>query len=196
MQVVETDIEHKPRVSLKGLKGNSKRRVQAANRFGWKCVWCSQMTRREMGYQNSATVEHLKPVSQGGKNNPQNLASACYRCNVTRGTTPVEKFAILSRSFEADTRSVEQVAAERKKLKHKAHATSYKLALKALRTNNPSLVSNNARALLLYNKMMAKSSSTPEPVPATVEAPLRLSWWNRLMQTLTSVGRSFVPLMG
>lgn len=34
---------------------------------------------------NQATVEHLKRKSDGGKNNLDNLALACIRCNMGRG---------------------------------------------------------------------------------------------------------------
>lgn len=90
--------------------GSSKktRRIKIADRFQWKCYWCSQTLRHEMGYQNSATIEHLVPRCQGGSNLLKNLAAACHRCNWHRGVQSEAEFALVARKFAADRRSVEQ----------------------------------------------------------------------------------------
>jgi GNAT superfamily N-acetyltransferase len=98
------------------------RRIKLANRFGWKCHWCSQMMREELGYKNSATIEHLQPRSQGGPNSLNNLASACERCNRARGVMPAEEFALMAREFGPDTRCIQEMLAEAKEQRRQAHA--------------------------------------------------------------------------
>lgn len=39
------------------------------------------------------TLDHVVPVSDGGKNAPDNLVTACRHCNCTRQDQPVERFA-------------------------------------------------------------------------------------------------------
>jgi hypothetical protein len=73
-----------------------------------------------MGWQNSATIEHVTPVSEGGTNLLKNLASACARCNRLRGTQPSESFQLVAVQFEPDTRTLLQALAQERKLK-RAH---------------------------------------------------------------------------
>ena len=52
---------------------------------GKKCHWCGEPTR--MVNDNSwdkATTEHILPKYKGGTNDPENLVSACNRCNNRR----------------------------------------------------------------------------------------------------------------
>jgi hypothetical protein len=83
------------------------RRVRVAERYGWRCWWCSQRIRERMGWQNSATIEHLVPRSQGGSNEIWNLVAACHRCNLARGTEDSDGFAQRARGFAVDTRTDE-----------------------------------------------------------------------------------------
>ena len=57
-----------------------------------KCCWCGIVTTDERGKKYSSTLEHVMPVSKGGKNHPDNLAMACSRCNQKRGNKPAEEF--------------------------------------------------------------------------------------------------------
>lgn len=79
-------------------------------------MWCAQRTRRELGFQNTCTVEHVIPVSKGGDNSVTNLGSACFRCNQERGTQSAEMFVICAAQFEPDCRL--QVEAVNAKLNH------------------------------------------------------------------------------
>jgi hypothetical protein len=83
-------------------------RIKLANHAQWHCCWCGQQTRKEMGWQNSATIEHVVPVSQGGTNAAENLVSACWRCNQKRGNTPADQFAIAAQTWPADSRTTEE----------------------------------------------------------------------------------------
>lgn len=103
---------------------NSKKtkRVKLAERHNHRCFWCDQVTRDKMGWQNSATVEHIIPVSQGGTNEYWNLVSACHRCNYARGTESADDFAMRARHFEKDTRQVVVAIAMCKRQKQRAIA--------------------------------------------------------------------------
>lgn len=41
---------------------------------------------------DSATIDHIQPVSLGGKNRRSNLAIACRLCNTSRGIIPFEEY--------------------------------------------------------------------------------------------------------
>jgi hypothetical protein len=61
-----------------------------------------------MGWQNSATIEHLLPISLGGKDTSSNLASSCYRCNQMRDVMEVEEFKIIAKELSIDCRTEEE----------------------------------------------------------------------------------------
>jgi hypothetical protein len=82
----------------------SRTRIKLAERAGWSCGWCNQKTRRDMGWQNSATIEHVTPVSAGGSHRLENLMSACARCNRLRGTQCVDEFMLMAQQFQPDRR--------------------------------------------------------------------------------------------
>lgn len=77
--------------------------------------------RRELGYQNSATIEHLVPKSKGGPDSIWNLAAACCRCNRRRGVTPMEEFELLAKKFAVDKRSEEDAQNAEKKARRRAN---------------------------------------------------------------------------
>lgn len=82
-----------------------------------RCYWCNQLTRPKMGWQNSATTEHLIPKSMGGIDIPPNVVSACARCNRLRGVDGVEEFKLKATQFEPDKRKVRVALAEEQALK-------------------------------------------------------------------------------
>ncbi len=41
------------------------------------------------------TLDHIKPVSKGGKNKPSNLVTACRKCNCSRQNKSLGEFANL-----------------------------------------------------------------------------------------------------
>lgn len=64
---------------------------------GGKCIYCrSQLT------TSKATLEHKKPVSRGGRDNPGNLAASCRLCNQTKGSLTDPQFRKLIKSGEGD----------------------------------------------------------------------------------------------
>lgn len=114
-------------------KSNKKtKREKIADRYQWRCYWCGCGLRRELGYQNSATIEHLVPKSQGGPDRIWNLAAACRRCNHTRGTMPINEFELLAKTFSVDKRPEEHVRNAAKKAQRRA-ANAAAIARKAAR---------------------------------------------------------------
>lgn len=74
----------------------------------WKCHWCNQSMISAYGFQDSTTIEHIIPRSQGGTNYEINLKAACYRCNNVRGAEDVITFAGRARDFPIDSRSLDE----------------------------------------------------------------------------------------
>lgn len=94
-----------------GRRGNGpvalpKKRIQLGIAQGWRCHWCQQACREEVGWQNSATLDHIVPRSQGGPNEPWNLVMSCQRCNISKSNQPWEDFELVARGFAPDARSV------------------------------------------------------------------------------------------
>lgn len=52
-------------------------REHVFSRDGWRCVYC--------GSAGTLEVDHIKPVSKGGSHQIENLATACFPCNRSKG---------------------------------------------------------------------------------------------------------------
>ena len=72
-------------------------------RDGLSCAYCGA------SIEDGAilTIDHIKPRSKGGSNEPANLVTACKRCNSARGDRPLRRFArsvadYLNHGIEAD----------------------------------------------------------------------------------------------
>jgi Fe-S-cluster-containing dehydrogenase component len=105
-----------------------KKRVQLAINQCWRCHWCAQACREDIGWMNSATIEHVLPRSQGGPNEPWNLVMACHRCNTARHDQCWESFEGVARRFAPDQRTIaeaqianKRAANKRRKAKHGRH---------------------------------------------------------------------------
>lgn len=75
-------------------------RSRAGEAQNWKCCWCGIVT-TDSG-RRQGTLEHIIPVSMGGKDVIENVALACRKCNSMRGNTPVDEF--LSGGIDTRTR--------------------------------------------------------------------------------------------
>lgn len=64
---------------------SNRMRFDVLVRDGFKCRYCGA------GPQQSAlTVDHVVPLSSGGRNEPSNLVTACYDCNIGKSDTAVD----------------------------------------------------------------------------------------------------------
>ena len=64
-------------------------RRQVTNTFlfardGYTCQYCGRH-RRQLGYRESLTRDHVVPLSRGGGNGWNNVVTACSRCNLRKG---------------------------------------------------------------------------------------------------------------
>lgn len=64
-------------------------------RDGPLCRYCKVETQPTGPDYQRRTVDHLIPVSKGGKDTKENLVIACKTCNCRRGNRPVQEFARL-----------------------------------------------------------------------------------------------------
>lgn len=118
---------------IKPQSGKKTKRVKLAEQHGWHCWWCGQKTREALGFQNSASIEHVVPRSCEGPNEYWNKVSACARCNFDRGVEPAEQFAMRARHFSVDRGLTEQAFNMVKKAKRKAKLEQF-IAAKAARS--------------------------------------------------------------
>jgi 5-methylcytosine-specific restriction endonuclease McrA len=51
--------------------------LEIKEKHGNRCVDCGIMESVEM----KLTIDHIHPISKGGKNNKDNIAPRCFRCN-------------------------------------------------------------------------------------------------------------------
>ena len=57
----------------------------------WKCAYCRRSISREGA--RAATLDHVIPLSRGGKNCRKNLVAACSPCNTAKSSMSAEEFA-------------------------------------------------------------------------------------------------------
>ena len=54
-----------------------KKRPQIMIRYGTDCYLC--------GSPNAGTIDHVRPISAGGRSGIENLRPCCYTCNAAKG---------------------------------------------------------------------------------------------------------------
>lgn len=60
-------------------------RAEIFNRDGWTCYMCSTVCTEPSPFDlKSATVDHVTPLTQGGKHSRANVKTACLGCNSTK----------------------------------------------------------------------------------------------------------------
>lgn len=68
-------------------KALSKRlRFEIFKRDGFKCLYCGVTPAQKV-----LRVDHVKPVAEGGTDDPPNLVTSCFDCNAGKGPVPLEK---------------------------------------------------------------------------------------------------------
>jgi 5-methylcytosine-specific restriction endonuclease McrA len=63
------------------------RRLRVFERDEYKCPYC-----QEQLTHFTATLDHVKPVAEGGDNSFDNLVTACLNCNSQKHRRPVSEF--------------------------------------------------------------------------------------------------------
>ena len=156
----------------------ARRRRRLAEMCGWRCHWCEQPTRLESGWMNTATTEHMVPVSQGGTNEPWNITSACRRCNGTRGSMDMHEFELMARRFTPDARSVAEyeLACRRKR------RSDYKRARRAAETGAGGHLEPGSRAHRLFLNRMARQGT-----PVLQVRRWSWAWFHRKIDAFFSV---------
>lgn len=61
-------------------------RFEIFKRDGFKCLYCGVNP-----VEKALRVDHVKPVVDGGTNDPTNLVTSCFDCNAGKGPVPLEK---------------------------------------------------------------------------------------------------------
>jgi 5-methylcytosine-specific restriction endonuclease McrA len=52
-----------------------------------QCFYCKKITARKQ-----CDLEHMTPISKGGKDNPTNIALSCYHCNKEKHNKTVDEY--------------------------------------------------------------------------------------------------------
>ena len=59
--------------------------------FG-QCHYCGTDMTLDLGYRNTATIDHVIPRKRGGPTKDWNIVAACYTCNQAKGSKPYKAF--------------------------------------------------------------------------------------------------------
>jgi 5-methylcytosine-specific restriction endonuclease McrA len=65
----------------------------------WRCAYCGRSMRRKARKDKpwlTATLDHVLPVSRGGRNQRANLVAACLGCNQSKGALTADEFRALA----------------------------------------------------------------------------------------------------
>lgn len=86
------------RAALKGVAIEPYRAVDVFARDGWRCHLCGRMTRRtaKVPHPKAPTIDHIIPISAGGGDTPDNVATAHFECNWRRGDGGVAQLRLVA----------------------------------------------------------------------------------------------------
>lgn len=59
------------------------------NEQGGFCAYCGTGMTLDMGFENTATQDHVRPVADGGGKSLRNIVAACFKCNQDKGKLPL-----------------------------------------------------------------------------------------------------------
>lgn len=172
------------------------RRIKLANRNQWRCYWCNHGMRPEFGFQNSATIEHLLPRSQGGSNKVDNLQAACARCNRARGVQDHDEFMQIAKTFPRDRRSILQADLDHKAAKRKARLVA-RLSGQDLPCDQLSSKQRRRKELSAAHKAFKKSHVNPFEVGSRRHAAFEklrskasaqsLTFWQKVIKFVSQI---------
>jgi CRISPR/Cas system Type II protein with McrA/HNH and RuvC-like nuclease domain len=84
---IECDVCCKPEVSQSSLR-RRKIRKKLYEKSGGICSICGKKLQIEnYNYDDFMTIDHIIPVSLGGKTELKNLQGTCYKCNLNKGNS-------------------------------------------------------------------------------------------------------------
>lgn len=70
-------------------------RIAVFERDGWRCHWCKEETPREFigsVHPRAPVLDHVMPISRGGRHTPDNVVCACNSCNSKKGNAMPSEF--------------------------------------------------------------------------------------------------------
>jgi hypothetical protein len=84
-----TAVEPKPEIDAADIDYYNARenRIKVYERDAYKCRYCDKQLTRF-----TATLDHVRPVAEGGDNSFENLVTACLGCNSRKHKRPVGDF--------------------------------------------------------------------------------------------------------
>jgi 5-methylcytosine-specific restriction endonuclease McrA len=93
-------------------------RRQVTNTFlfardGYSCQYCGRH-RRELGYRESLTRDHVTPISRGGDNDWSNVVTACSKCNLKKADRLLHECGMGLRTDPREPNHVELIWAVRR----------------------------------------------------------------------------------
>jgi len=56
------------------------------------CAYCKVEMTLSLGYNHTATKDHIVPRAHKGSNHKSNLIAACYKCNYAKADKPLSVF--------------------------------------------------------------------------------------------------------
>ncbi len=85
-------------------KGRRKRRlVRYYNEQAGNCAYCLHEMTLELGYDNTATIDHFYPTSKGGLKKRFNELAVCSKCNNKKGDRdPIDFLRWRARKYAND----------------------------------------------------------------------------------------------
>ena len=86
-----TTVEPKPKIADADIDYYNVRenRIKVYERDAYKCRYCEKQLTRF-----TATLDHVRPVAEGGDNSFENLATACLGCNSRKHKRPLGDFLV------------------------------------------------------------------------------------------------------
>ena len=85
IQAFKSNSKWKGRPLRSNRKGGTKRKIQLIKRDGTKCFFCKNEMHEDI------TVEHLVPLSSGGKNSYSNMVLTHEACNLKAGNKTIRE---------------------------------------------------------------------------------------------------------
>lgn len=79
----------KPKKRTQGMHWiRDEKRLAIYLRDGMACIYCGASVEGD----TRLTLDHVKPYSKGGSNEPGNLVTCCHKCNSSRGDRALKTF--------------------------------------------------------------------------------------------------------